>query len=730
MRLALALTVTLVLPVLPAGAEAPAAKKPLVLERVSGDPPLVPRSMLEVAWRDAQRFSYLVASGADEDAPATLWEYDTVAGTKTRLVDRIPIPHTDAKPGDPDKPRTLPLRGYTWNPAGNAILLSGENDLWLYDLVKGAPHRLTNDVAKEENASFSPDGSRLAYVKKNDLYTLDLASREETRLTITGTDHVLNGKLDWVYQEELGNRRGRPYAWAPDSSVLVYLRLDESRVPEFPIVDFTAPGGKVLMQRYPRPGDPNAIPSVHIVDMTGKELAARTFAPDDLYVAPELTFTADSRWACFMTLNRAQTELKVEVLSRQTGSTKTLHSETDPAWVNLLHAPRFLKDGSGYLFLSERSGFVHLYRFGMTGIRENAVTKGPWMIDGAPEIDEAHGLVYFVATEKDPRERHVYRAALDGTGFTRLSEGRGSHDIKLSPGGAFYVDTFSDILTPPKSALVAADGKRVALVDDPPTELAAFAVGTTELGSFYGADGMLFYTRLVKPADFDPAKKYPAVVFVYGGPHGQVVRDRWGSTSLFDLLMASKGILVWAMDNRGSFGRGHEFETPLLKDMGETELKDQIEGIAELKKLPFVDGERLGITGWSYGGYMTLYAATHAGSLFRCAAAGAPVVDWRLYDSIYTERYMKLPQENAAGYKAAAPLAAAANLGTKLLILHGTSDDNVHMANSVAFIDELMKARKDFTFAPLPRQKHGPRKEALLYRNQRLLEFFEKNLLP
>jgi dipeptidyl-peptidase-4 len=215
-------------------------------------------------------------------------------------------------------------------------------------------------------------------------------------------------------------------------------------------------------------------------------------------------------------------------------------------------------------------------------------------------------------------------------------------------------------------------------------------------------------------------------VSVYGGPHMQLVQNAWSAG--FDRYLASKGFLVWSMDNRGSWGRGHAFETPILKNMGAQELKDQIEGVAELKKRPYVDGTRIGITGWSYGGYMTLYAATHAGATFKCAVAGAPVVDWTLYDSIYTERYMKTPKDNAGGYRTSSPLLAAKDMGTKLLIMHGTSDDNVHMQNSIRFIDELMKARKDFSFVPLPRQKHGPRGEALLYRNQRLADWFEKNL--
>ncbi len=316
---------------------------------------------------------------------------------------------------------------------------------------------------------------------------------------------------------------------------------------------------------------------------------------------------------------------------------------------------------------------------------------------------------------------------LDGTGFQRVTEEHGSHSLTLSPGGGSFVSTYSNATTPPRAFVRKATGALVGALDDATDLRAEYAFGSVEMGSFRGSDGTLFYTRLVVPPAFDPAKKYPAIVFVYGGPHAQEVQNRWSAASGLDHILASKGFLVWTMDNRGSWGRGHAFETPLLGNMGAQELKDQLEGVAELTKKPFVDRARLGIWGWSYGGYMTLFAVTHT-ETFKCALAGAPVTDWKLYDSIYTERYMKRPKDNPEGYKASSPLEAAKNLSAKLLVMHGTSDDNVHMQNSITFLDELMKARKDFVFVPLPRQKHGPRREALLYRNQRLVEWFEKNL--
>ena len=692
------------------------AKKPLTLEKISEPGP---GGAGRWAWRDATRVTWVVPQGMGPEAAATLWEFDTASGKKTKLLE--PAPVKDRAGQD----RKLSPRGGTWSPKGDALLVSFDDDLWL--LAPGAePRRLTNDADVEEVPTFSPDGSRVAYVKKSDVWVLDRATGKETRLTTTGTDHVFNGRLDWVYEEELAERRsGRSYAWAPDSSAIAYLRLDENRVPAFPVVDFTPVNGRVLPQRYPKAGDANAVPSVHIVDLAGNETASYAPSPDDLYVAPELAWTADGKQLCFLVLDRPQTTLDVLLLPRTGGTPKKLLTETDAAWINAIEPPHFLADGT-FLFRSERTGFLHLYRYTADGTLRNAVTKGDWMIDGPWSVDEKAGVVWFTATEKDPRERHVYRVKLDGTAFARVTEDHGSHSLTLSPAGAYFVSTYSNATTPPKTVLRKATGAVAAVLDDAPGPYADYVLGSVELDSFKGSDGTLFYTRLVKPADFDPAKKYPAIVFVYGGPRTQLVQDRWAPGG--EHYLASKGFLVWTMDNRGSWGRGHAFETPLLRNMGARELKDQLEGVDELTKKPFVDASRLGIWGWSYGGYMTLYTVTHAGEKFKCAMAGAPVTDWKFYDSIYTERYMKRPKDNPEGYKASSPLEAAKNLSTKLLIMHGTADDNVHMQNSIDFIDELMKARKDFVFVPLPRQQHGPRREALLYRNQRLVEWFDENL--
>jgi dipeptidyl-peptidase-4 len=733
MRRALAPTIlALVLtPSIAPGAEVPAAKKALTLERVYAPEPLVEPAPAGFRWRDAARFSYVRKEGPGRDAKATLWEEDAVSGKVTRLLESIPAEGL----GKDGKPRALPLTGAAWDEAGRRLLVGAEDDLWVYELGTKAARRITNDEAEEELPLFSPDGAKVAFVKGNDLWFVEIASGKATRLTADGSSTILNGKLDWVYEEELAGRNGgRAYEWAPDSSAIAFLRLDQSRVPEYPIVDFLPPNGKLAPQRYPKAGDPNATPSVHVVSW-GAEGGATTsrnlsFDGEDVLVGPGLSWTPDSTSVAFTKMSRTQTELEALLLARSgSADPRRLVKETSASWVNSHEPPLFLPDGSGFLWLSERTGFLHLYRYRMDGTLAGAVTRGEWAVEGDPKLDAAAGAVFFTATEKDPRERHAYRVNLDGSGLTRLTSDRGSHQATPSPGGRFVVDTWSNVDTPPRVVLRREDGTLIRSVFVPKTPLSEYALATTEMGSFTGSDGTLFYTRLVKPADFDPAKKYPVVVYVYGGPHAQVVSERWGSTSLFDQVLASKGFLVWAMDNRGSGGRGLAFESAILKRLGEVELKDQLEGIAQLKKLPFVDPARLGITGWSYGGYMTLTAATRAPELWKAAVAGAPVTHWKYYDSIYTERYMKLPKENPEGYEASAPLTHAAKLGSKLLLLHGTADDNVHMQQTIAFADALNMARKGYAFVPFAGMKHGPRDPAVRHAvNQRILSFFEENL--
>ncbi len=712
----------------------------LTPERLAADPPLTGALPSDLAWHpDGKRLTYL----RQKDGATDLCALDAGSGRESVL---LPGPRVHLAEGSESKP--LPLTGYAWSPSGDSLLVVHGGDLSLVDPATGAVRALVRTPVTEEFAEFSPDGRRIAFTRKGDLFLVEVASGREVQLTHSGSETVLNGRLDWVYEEELASRAGKAYAWAPDSRAIAYVQLDQARVPTFPIVDFLVPRNETLVQRYPRPGDPNAIPRLGVVglgpDGTPGPERLVSVEPDDAYLVPELSWQPDSRGVAFQHVNREQNELQLRLLpvpesaGAPLGTPRTVLSEKSSTWVNVLVPPRFLRDGRRFLWLSERDGFAHLYSCELSGACR-AVTQGPWMVDarstftrlsGLLQVDERTSFAYFTATEKDPRERHFYRVRLDGTARTRLSREDGFHRGLLSPDGRFYADTWSDVATPPRLWVSSVDGlRRHPVAEDRPAAILDYERGTVEWVNLLAKDGKALHAMLVKPADFDPSRRYPAILSVYGGPHAQTVTNSFDGASPLKQLLASRGFLVWSLDNRGSAGRGLAFESPLFRDMGRVELEDQLVGIEHLKSLPYVDASRLGIYGWSYGGYLTLYAVTHAPDVFKAAVAGAPVTDWSFYDSIYTERYMRTPASNAQGYETSSPLKKAGELKADLLLIHGTADDNVHLANTLSFVDALIKAGRPYALLVHPRQMHGFRDKAnRTARDAAILEHFETHL--
>jgi dipeptidyl-peptidase 4 len=716
----------------------------LTVERINAEPALGGVLPTDIAWTpDGRRVTWLQAS--EPSGASDLWALEAGTGKKTRLIEgsRLLVP---ASPGA--EPAPLPLRGYSWSPSGETLLLAHAGDLFLVDVRQQSVRTLLRTPEEEELPAWSPDGRRVAFVRKNDLFVVEVSTGRETRLTRSGSDTVLNGRLDWVYEEELGARSGRAFAWAPDSKKIAYLQLDQARVPTFPIVDFLPLQNTLATQRYPKPGDANAVVRIGVAGIEPGERPERlvSFTPDDLYLVPDFAWSQDSALLAFQQLNREQNELLLRALAVPDdptgllGGPKTLLTERSPTWVNASPPPRFLKDNHRFVWLSERDGFAHIYLCELAG-GCRAVTQGPWTVDagssfasaGGPLlVEERTGFVYFTATEKDARERHLYRSRLDGTGRARLTHEDGNHKVALSPDAKFYVDTFSNVATPPQVTLSSTDGlHHTPIEENRSPDILRYERAQLEWVDLQAKDGTVLHGSLLKPADFDPSRKYPVIVSVYGGPHAQSVQNTWSHVSPFDHLLASRGFLVFALDNRGTANRGHAFESPIFHDLGRVELEDQLVGVDYLKSLPFVDPARLGIWGWSYGGYMTLYAMTHAPGVFRAAVAGAPVTDWKLYDSIYTERYMGTPTTNAKGYLTSSPLAAAAALRGELLIIHGTADDNVHVANTLTFADALISAGRPHALNLHPRQLHAFKGQAnRIARDQAVLRHFETYLKP
>jgi len=710
-------------------------KKKLTVEDLTSDPPLAGRAVAALTWLPGSNdYSYLLRTGAGEDSAAELILENAGTGARRTVAgpDTLALPE-ESKPAEPGaagerrRPRRASLEGYRWSPDGKSLVLSGEGDLWLYNAADRKLERLTSESGTEEFPTFSPDGKLLAYTRKGDLYVLDLSTKKEKRLTTDGSEHVFNGRLDWVYEEELANRTGRSYEWSPDSSSIAYLKLDESRVDSYPLVDFLRVPAGLKEQRYPKSGSPNSKASFHVVGVDGTP-RGEAKPEGDVYIEPAFSWTADSKSVCYRVLNRAQDSQDVRLLSVPGGASRSLFVEKDPYWINVVEPPKFLKDGR-YVWKSERDGYAHIYVGNVSGGEPRQITSGKWIVDRIVGVDEGRSVVYFTANEENVRHRAIYRVMLDGSRFTKFPLVQGTHAAEMSPDGFYLLDTYSTTNAPPIVSLVDFLGRPLRAVYRPDNRLSEYETGTTEELEVNADDGTKLMARLVKPANFDPSKKYPVVVYVYGGPHSQVVRDSWGAGSLFEQYLVSKGVLLWSLDNRGSFGRGHAWESAVFKDMGKHELADQLAGVKYLKSLPYVDPGRIGIWGWSYGGYMTLYSLTNAPDVFKCGVAGAPVTSWKFYDTIYTERYMRTPKDNPQGYESAAPLSKAKDLKARLLLIHGTSDDNVHMQNTMAFIDALVKAGKPYQLEVVPGQRHGFRgKDALNFRNMTIAKFFEDNL--
>lgn len=611
-----------------------------------------------------------------------------------------------------------------WFADSKRLLVAAGADLFIVDAEKGSFQALIHTPEAEQDAKLSPDNPSVAFRRDHDLYVINLATKAERRLTNDGSATLLNGETDWVSPEELD--LDTAYWWSPDSRSIAYMQFDVSREPVFPQVSLMQPHGVVEPERYPKAGDPNAIVRLGVVAATGgKTKWMQLGAPEDHLLA-RVVWAPNSREILAERLNRVQNRLDLLLANCETGAARTVLHEEDRYWINVGEAPRFLATGDRFLWTSERTGYRHLYLWDVSGKTHTQLTSGDWAVDQIAGVDEKRELVYYTSTEESPIERQLYAVRFDGSDKRKLSSGAGTHAASLSPDGADYLDDFSSVSSPLKSAVYAAEGKQIGIFRE--ISKPDFDLQPVENVTMKTSDGTTLYAHLIRPAGFNASRKYPAVVDVYGGPDIQRVTNSWAGVNL-DQLLAARGFVVWQLDNRGSKGRGHAFESVVFHDLGKRELADQKEGIEHLISMGFVDPARIGMSGWSYGGYMTLYTVTHAPELLRAAVAGAPVTDWRNYDSIYTERYMGLPSENTAGYAASAPAEAAAGMGdTKLLILHNVEDDNVHFQNTVQMAGALENAGKFFYMTVYTGKTHGLQGAERRQMIEQTARFFEENL--
>jgi dipeptidyl-peptidase 4 len=748
--------------------EASESSKKLTIERIYSEPGLSGHALRGIAWTpDGKNVSFLEtkgsgAEGAAEEASENarpgkkkkennpdLWIVDATSGDRRVLVSAellaSMLPENSAAPTQATGLGRHAPADYQWAPDGAALLFQGPNALVWFDLKSKAPRILVSGTANLADPKISPDGKFVSFIRDHNLCLVNTADSKERAITHDGVEEIRKGELDWVYPEELDIKTA--YWWAPDSSAIAYLEMDERKVAQYPLVDFASFEGKAEMERYPPAGGANPVVRVFVAYVTGGQVKQMdTGSETDQYI-PRVNWLPDSKHVAIQRLNRAQTSLDLMIADAATGASRVALTEKDQYWINVSDDLRFLQNGQRFLWSSERSGFCHIYLYNLEGKELAQLTKGDWEVSAIDAVDEKAGAVYFTATEKSPMERHLYRVALDGSGFTRITKEAGSHAVNFAPsegsppgvnvaGGAkasvsAFIDTYSNAMNPPRQDLLRPDGSRIAVLNENKVvELASYHFSPMEFLQVKSHDGVMLNAWMIKPADFDSHRKYPVLVYTYGGPHAQVVMNEWGrSTFLWHQLMAEKGYIIFALDNRGSAGRGHLFEEPIHFRLGAQELSDQRDGTAYLKSLPYVDAGRMGIWGWSYGGHMTLHAMFEDWDDFKAGFAGGPVTDWHYYDTIYTERYLGLLPQDENYYKESSPIDKVKQFRGKLLIAHGTGDDNVHFANTLALINELIENGKYVEVLPFPGRGHGisdaPARRSLM---ERVTQFFLDNL--
>jgi dipeptidyl-peptidase 4 len=703
----------------------PAAADELTLQRIFADPALAGPTPRGVKISpDGRRVGLLRGRPADRHQ-LDLWTYDVKTGRldiRVESTQLVPSEHlSDAEQARRERERSAEFRGivdYDWAPDGHHVLFTLGGNLYLYDLDASggaALRQLTHGAQAVIDPQMSPRGRYVSFVRDQDLWVIDLKGGAERRLTSDGGGTIHNAEAEFIAQEELAQSSG--YWWAPDDSAIAYKRFDESGVPIARRTEIYTDRTEVVEQRYPYAGDRNVTVKLGLVSPSGGESRWIDLGGDaDIYLV-RADWTPDGRSVAFQRLSRDQKRLDLILADAATLQETALLSENSSAWINLSDDLRFLKGHRSFIWSSERSGSKHLYLYDLNGHLQHPLTAGSWNVDGLLAVDEAAGMIFFDSNRDAVVDRQIYSARLDGQDAAnpqRISRGDGWHAAQFakdSPRVALYVDTFSDPLTPPQVSINSPDGKRVAWIEantldssHPYWPFRNHHVAP-EYGHIRADDGQDLHYSLTKPANFDASRRYPALLFVYGGPTVQNVKRAW--PGLFDEYMAQQGYAVFTLDNRGSARRSRAFQDPIRGRLGEIEVHDQLAGVRWLQSLPWIDANRIGVFGWSYGGFMTLMLLDKGSDLIAGGAAVAPVTDWRLYDTAYTERYLGTPAENPQGYADSSVFAALDGLKSPLLLAHGMADDNVLFVNSTRLMSALQNRGVQFELMTYPGAKHG-----------------------
>jgi dipeptidyl-peptidase 4 len=592
---------------------------------------------------------------------------------------------------------------------------STQSTAYIYDVATKRTIQLQKE--KVMHPTFSPDGTKVAYVFNNNLYLYDIAKATTTAITTDGKwNYIINGNADWVYEEEFSFTRA--FQWSPSGNYIAYYKFNETDVKEFNMTIYDDSYNKDYRFKYPKAGEANSIVTIHIYNVnTGSEVPAE-FEQGDIYI-PRIKWTQSDNQLAVFWLNRHQNHLKVLLTDAGTGKATPIYNETNKYYVDIHDNWWFLKDGKHFIFTSEMNGFDQVYLYSLDGRRKLQLSKMPYDIANINGVDEKNNLVYYTLAYPTPLDRNLFVTDFDGKRTKQLTSGTGWHRINMNSDFTAFNDHYSNINTPEtvtqyniknnKGNISITKTRVVTENETLKKRMADYALGQAEFLKIRNSKGDTLNSWMLKPPHFDASKKYPVLFFNYGGPGSQTVRNAFGTVSFWHQMLAQKGFIVVSVDNTGTGFRGEEFKKKTYLRLGQLEIEDQIDAAKYIATLPYVDKSKIGHYGWSYGGFMSSLAITKGADIFSAAIAGAPVTSWRYYDNIYTERFMRTPQENAKGYDETAPINFVDKIRGKYLIIHGTADDNVHFQNSVQMVTALIKANVDFESVMYPNKNHGIR---------------------
>ncbi len=722
----------------PAGAQT-APTKPLTIETMYQPGGLTGRAPETLEWSpDGTRLTFVQRDEKGEKGE--LWYVDTTTGEKKVLVSAAKLASLDPdlnkvvkNEREKERRTRYHVAAYLWAPDSKHLIFDSQGQLWLYDLGSETAVQFTSASDPSGDPKFSPDGGHVAYVRKHNLYVRPVSGKDEKQLTRDTGDDLFNGDIDWVYAEELAVRSN--YFWSPDSKEIVFLHMDETKVPIYPITDWLPTHPNVENEKYPKVGDPNPVVKLGVVDAEKSKVRWISLRSDQDSYIPRFGWVREGViWA--EVLNRTEDKMDLYFVDAKSGKSRIVLTETTPgAWIDFEHVEvRFLKSSGQFLWPSWRDGNMHLYLYSFDRQNpmeaeaklERQLTNGDFEVLGIEGVDEAAGTVFFSANKDDPRQMHIFSVQLDGSGLKALTSEEGIHSGNFSDDGKHYTHTFFGPQTATTISLCAVGGacNPVWKARD---AIAEYGLRAPKYLEFKAEDGTVLYGRLLLPRDAPAGGKIPLIVNIYGGPAAQMVRK--GAPDPFDEILSRKGFAIFAVDNRGTPGRDRKFQTAIRHEFGAIELKDQLTALDQLlAQYPQLDKDRVAIWGWSNGGSMTLYAMTHS-ERFRAGVAVAPVTNQINYDSIYTERYMGLLKDDKAGYEQSDVTRDANQLHGALLLVHGTSDDNVHFQNSVQMINALINSGKQFRLMVYPNKTHSiAGKDARVHLFTMIVDHFEREL--